>query len=655
MLALYGHPDSGGYWERHCHKHLVAQGFHEVPSWRSCYVHPTLRLFLVVYVDDFKLAGPKTSLAEGWRMIRKQVRTEDPIPLGKYLGCNHVVTARTLDLTTDAHAPFQWPIPRVDKVAAFPGSARGDDEPAPTRGGHSSRENNEPKPPCGGGSSRGKAGGSNGRVPVKCLEYDMSDFLTSCLARYQELSPRPVVFRKVDTPFIDESNLGDDEETKGELAPIAARILMKLLYAARMCRFDLLRPCCWLATQITKWGKTCDRALHRLMCYVHSTLNLKLQAWIGDPPSEWQFVVYSDADFAGDKSTSRSTTGVFACIRAKNTFFPLTAISKRQSCVSHSTPEAEIVAADHAVRTTGLPGLQLWEALLGRPLQVMFMEDNEATIRIISTGKSQAMRHVGRTHRVDLAFLHEAKENKHIIVNPCPTDYMCADIFTKTFSNKQKWDQVTRLIAHVDPQLFWLNDKNRRTPDLLPPQKVDPIGQKPTGGDSSVGNKGTRNALPSQMNVEVERRENSPRTIVEFCCGPDSLIGRATPYSKGCRIIRLTQEEDVTSEKGLAIALDAVDNPDVLLWGSLPCTGGSAWQRINKYRPGGRTRLRQHYSTFRKMWKSFEQVARITHDKGGALLLSGPSIAVIGAGRASSAYLKNCQCSRFPFMVARLG
>ena len=35
--------------------------------------------------------------------------------------------------------------------------------------------------------------------------------------------------------------------------------------------------------------------------------------------------------------------------------FPLNAISKKQSCVSHSTPEAEIVAADLAIRTEGLP------------------------------------------------------------------------------------------------------------------------------------------------------------------------------------------------------------------------------------------------------------------------------------------------------------
>jgi len=147
VLALYGRPDPGGYWERHCHKHLVAQGFSEVPSWRSCYVHPRLRLFLVVYVDDFKLAGPRKGLAEGWRLIRKEVRTEDPIPLGKYLGCNHVMSDRTMDLSLPANAPFVWPIPRPDKSndQAFPGSARGGDGAT------------EPKTPRGGGSSRGGA------------------------------------------------------------------------------------------------------------------------------------------------------------------------------------------------------------------------------------------------------------------------------------------------------------------------------------------------------------------------------------------------------------------------------------------------------------------------------------------------------------------
>ena len=48
----------------------------------------------------------------------------------------------------------------------------------------------------------------------------------------------------------------------------------------------------------------------------------------------------------------------------RNTFFPLAALSKKQTAKSHSTPEAEIVAADVAIRTIGLPALQLWDIVL---------------------------------------------------------------------------------------------------------------------------------------------------------------------------------------------------------------------------------------------------------------------------------------------------
>ena len=63
-LALYGHPNSGGYWEQHCEKHLRAQGFEDVQNWRSCFWHPRLELFLVVYVDDFLMSGPRASMEE---------------------------------------------------------------------------------------------------------------------------------------------------------------------------------------------------------------------------------------------------------------------------------------------------------------------------------------------------------------------------------------------------------------------------------------------------------------------------------------------------------------------------------------------------------------------------------------------------------------
>ena len=41
-------------------------------------------------------------------------------------------------------------------------------------------------------------------------------------------------------------------EDRGILQPLAARVLMKILYAARMARFDLLRAVCNLACFVTR-------------------------------------------------------------------------------------------------------------------------------------------------------------------------------------------------------------------------------------------------------------------------------------------------------------------------------------------------------------------------------------------------------------------
>ena len=44
---------------------------------------------LVLYVDDFKMAGPPEGLAEAWRLLRLKLKIEDPTPFGLFLGCKH--------------------------------------------------------------------------------------------------------------------------------------------------------------------------------------------------------------------------------------------------------------------------------------------------------------------------------------------------------------------------------------------------------------------------------------------------------------------------------------------------------------------------------------------------------------------------------------
>ena len=53
---------------------------------------------------------------------------------------------------------------------------------------------------------------------------------------------------------------------------------MKILYGARVARYDLLRPVRALASRITRWTKLCDKKLHRLVSYINETVNVCLRA-----------------------------------------------------------------------------------------------------------------------------------------------------------------------------------------------------------------------------------------------------------------------------------------------------------------------------------------------------------------------------------------
>ena len=189
---------------------------------------------------------------------------------------------------------------------------------------------------------------------------------------------------------MDESKLKNSSDSKeGLLAPIACKIPMEMPYGARLARFDLLRPIAALASKITKWDTVCDRMLHRLVRYINSSLGYKLKGHIGDSSKDFHLTLFSDADFAGCLDTALLLR---YCLDMTN--HTLNAISEKQSCVSRSTPEAEIVAADLAIRTEGLPALQLWDMVLKRPVKLLFQEDNQATTQILKIHKNPTLTHL---------------------------------------------------------------------------------------------------------------------------------------------------------------------------------------------------------------------------------------------------------------------
>ena len=117
--------------------------------------------------------------------------------------------------------------------------------------------------------------------------------------------------------------------------------------------------------------------------------------------------LYADADFAGCVESLRSTSGGHLNLQGLNTRLPLSGSSKRQSCVSHSAPEAEIVAADVAMRAMGLPALKLLQRILKKSPNFVFYGDNKAMIGVVRSGRNPTMRHFERSHGVCISWMHE--------------------------------------------------------------------------------------------------------------------------------------------------------------------------------------------------------------------------------------------------------
>ena len=73
---------------------------------------------------------------------------------------------------------------------------------------------------------------------------------------------------------------------------------------------------------------------------------------------------FQDSDFAGDLQNSTSTYGRVLCIFGSRTFVPIRWRCKKQTSVSHSSTESEIVSLNAGLRMDGLPALDLWDIVI---------------------------------------------------------------------------------------------------------------------------------------------------------------------------------------------------------------------------------------------------------------------------------------------------
>ena len=85
VRALYGHPESGGHWERHLQAALHKCGAVPVANHPSTFWVAKTKM-LTVYVDDLLLSGPREHHEATWKEIRQHVRLDPPEELDVFLG-----------------------------------------------------------------------------------------------------------------------------------------------------------------------------------------------------------------------------------------------------------------------------------------------------------------------------------------------------------------------------------------------------------------------------------------------------------------------------------------------------------------------------------------------------------------------------------------
>ena len=93
--------------------------------------------------------------------------------------------------------------------------------------------------------------------------------------------------------------------------------------------------------------------------------------------------------------------------------------------------------------------------------EVVFLEDNQATIRIIESGKSPSFRHTDKTQRLNLSWLAEQFRRKHFRLVYVTSQLQAADILTKPFANSEKWKRAVSLIAVCRTPLYARQPKGK--------------------------------------------------------------------------------------------------------------------------------------------------------------------------------------------------
>lgn len=91
---------------------------------------------------------------------------------------------------------------------------------------------------------------------------------------------------------------------------------------------------------------------------------MELTRIVGDKAITCKIALYVDSNVAGDLKDSQSTRCCCLALVGPNTVAPISWFCKKQTAVSHSSSEADVIARFAGLRIEGVPAVVLREQVL---------------------------------------------------------------------------------------------------------------------------------------------------------------------------------------------------------------------------------------------------------------------------------------------------
>ena len=199
----------------------------------------------------------------------------------------------------------------------------------------------------------------------------------------------------------------------------------KLLYIAKRTRGDVLLPVNFLATRVKNPTVDDLKKLNRVLQNLNETKSTEMTLSM-DTEHGIVLQAYIDASYAVH-SDFKSHSGVMFTIGTG----PVYVSSTKQSCVSKSSTEAEIIAITDYVGEA-LSTKRILEDITGKPVKLIIHQDNQAVLHILKHGTLQGKSKTASKHvKVRVAWMKERIDAGDFEVGYCSTDLMKSDGLTK--------------------------------------------------------------------------------------------------------------------------------------------------------------------------------------------------------------------------------